>query len=477
MSNRGNSNKNTVGTSSQDFTRSKNKLKVLKRVNKANPVKLKKVFKMVKGKLPLKLIEPSVKVFGKYNFNEYLLNTIKLVKQLKYNYNNYMDFSAVLKVKLFTYAIVFKLFEGKFLSQTKISKFVGRSQIIKKRRRKKWLKSFKTKVPYYYLNASRRSTLPKTYTKLKLYKLFWANSDIFQSSTLNFIKRYAVFGKRSKMLKNILKRIIKKSKKKKTLKKYKYNLLQKGYTFKKNSNINTVSGLFSGITNTLTKVRKQWKTKRMRKIKTVTFKKFFFKTLIEGRKLVKLVLRRRYKRKNSFSNMISASTHTTFFNRLHKLEFSLFNIVLRSRFTTSLRDTLNWVNKGLIFVNSTPCINPYASLGLGDRVQLMVTNSYFIYKKTYFTKNRKDVAKLRSKLWLKNHGSFNLFRKRSKCWPQWILRTAYYKSIVPNFLEVDYLTLSAVIVCLPKNIIEYDSILWRYLNVYNFRLYNWKVTN
>lgn len=59
------------------------------------------------------------------------------------------------------------------------------------------------------------------------------------------------------MLKNILKRIIKKSKKKKTLKKYKYNVLQKSYTFKKNSNINTVSGLFSGITNTLTKARKQ----------------------------------------------------------------------------------------------------------------------------------------------------------------------------------------------------------------------------
>lgn len=49
-------------------------------------------------------------------------------------------------------------------------------------------------------------------------------------------------------------------------------------------------------------------------------------------------------------------------------------------------------------MNNTPCINPYASLNLGDRIQLIITNSYFIYKKTYFTKNRKDVAKLRSKL-------------------------------------------------------------------------------
>ena len=473
MSNRGNN--VNPGISSQNFTRAKSKVKLVKKTNKAVPIKLKKVFKVVNNKLPLAIIEPCVKMFGKLDFNEYLLTSIKLIKQLKYSYSS--NCTILLKIKLLTYTILFKLFENKFLSQTKISKFIGRSQIIKKRRKKKWLRSFKTKVPYYYLNSSRRLILPKTYTKLKLYKLFWGNSDIFQSSTLSFIKRYAVFGKRSKMLKNILKRIIKKSKKKKTLKRYKYNLLQKNYTFRKNSNINTISGLFSGITSTLTKSRKQWKTKRIKKIKTVMFKKFFFKTLIEGRKLVKLVLRRRHKRKSSFSNMISASTHTTFFNRLHKLEFSLFNIVLRSRFTTSLRDALSWVNKGLIFINNTPCINPYASLELGDRVQLIITNSYFIYKKTYFAKNKKDVAKLRAKLWLKNHGSFNLFRKRSKCWPQWILRTAYYKSIIPNFLEVDYLTLSAVIVCLPKNIIEYDSVLWRYLNIYNFRLYNWKVIN
>jgi len=207
MSNKGN-NTTSIKSVTPNLTRAKNKIKSSKRINKAAPIKLKKIFKLAKGKLPLKLIEPIVKSFGKENFNECFLNSIKLLKQLKYSYTNCVSYSVLLKIKLLTYTVLFKLFESKFLSQTKISKFVGRSQIIKKRRRKKWLRSFKTKVPYYYLNTSRRSTLPKTYTKLKLYKLFWGNSDIFQSSTLNFIKRYAVFGKRSKMLKNILKRIL-----------------------------------------------------------------------------------------------------------------------------------------------------------------------------------------------------------------------------------------------------------------------------
>lgn len=349
--------------------------------------------------------------------------------------------------------------------------------MVKKRRRKRWLKSFKVKVPYYYLNASKRTNLPRTYTKIKLYKLFWRNNDIFQVSTLNFIKRYSTFGKKSRMLKNILKRVIKKSKRIKTLRRYKYNTIKHDYTFKKNHNINTISGMFSGVINSLSKVRKGRKRRFKKTIKQVSFKKFFFKTLIEGRSLVKLILRKKHKRKSSFSNVISAATHTTFFSRLNKLELSLFNLVLRSRFTTSIKDAFRWIHKGMVFVNNQVTTNPYLSLTLGDRIQLAITNNYFIYKKTYASKNKKDIAKLKSKLWLKNQGRFNLFRKRSKTWPKWILRTAYYQSIIPNFLEIDYLTLTSVIVCLPKNIIEYDSVIWRYLNIYNFRLYNWRITN
>jgi hypothetical protein len=68
----------------------------------------------------------------------------------------------------------------------------------------------------------------------------------------------------------------------------------------------------------------------------------------------------------------------------------------------------------MVFVNNQVTTNPYLSLTLGDRIQLAITNNYFIYKKTYASKNKKDIAKLKSKLWLKNQGRFNLFRKRSK---------------------------------------------------------------
>lgn len=394
-----------------------------------------------------------------------------------YNHVNFLKWYKVQQLSLLAYVIMHRLFSGKFSNLTQLNKFIGQSPMQRQRRRKRWTKSMKNKVPYYYLNSSRGNPISQTYTKLKFYKLFWKNNEIFKATTLSFIKRYSVFGKRAKMLKNILKRILKKSKKKKLLNKYKYSSFLKNYSFKKNININSVSGMFNGIQNELTQARSKWKRQKNQNIRKIKFRKFFFKTLIEGRSLVKLVLRKQFKRKSGLSDLISASAHTTFFTRLHQLEFSLFNIILRSRFTTSIKDAFLWVKSGYVFINNTPVTNPYASLDLGDRVQLAMTNRYFIYKKTYFSKHKQDVAKLRAKLWLKNRGKFNLFRKRSKNWPKWILRTTYYKAIVPNFLEVDYLTLTSVIVCLPKTILEYDSVLWRYLNVYNFRLYNWKITN
>lgn len=172
MNNKGNSANNSSKGVTQNLTRAKHKMKSPKKINKPAPIKLKKVFKMVNGKLPTNIIEPSIKVFGKLNFEEHFLNAIRVVKQLKYSYAICTNYAILVRIKLLMYVVLFKLFENKFFGQTKISKFVGRSQIIKKRRRKKWLRSFKTKVPYYYLNSSRRSTLPKTYTKLKLYKLF-----------------------------------------------------------------------------------------------------------------------------------------------------------------------------------------------------------------------------------------------------------------------------------------------------------------
>jgi len=200
------------------------------------------------------------------------------------------------------------------------------------------MKRYRTKVPYFYLKSSRKNRLTITYTNVKLYKLFWYNSDVFQVSNLNFIKRYAVFGKKPRMLKNILKRIIKKSQKGKYLKKFKYTSFNNIKGFKKNYNVSTISGLFNGSVSKLSKHKKFKRTKRVKPMRSFDFKKIFFKALIDGRSLTKLLFNKREKSRSSFVNLVSASAHTTFFKRISNLELSLFNLVLKSRFTTSLRD-------------------------------------------------------------------------------------------------------------------------------------------
>jgi hypothetical protein len=141
------------------------------------------------------------------------------------------------------------------------------------------------------------------------------------------------------MLKNILRRITKKSRKLKNLKRFRYSTFSNVKSFKRNYSINSFSGFFGGVTNHFTKPRKLRKLIRKKPMRAVNFKKFFFKALIDGRGLTKLLLNKKQKSKRSFTNMVSASTHTTLFNRINNLELSLFNLVLRSRFTTSIRDT------------------------------------------------------------------------------------------------------------------------------------------
>ena len=318
-----------------------------------------------------------------------------------------------------------------------------------------------------------------TYNTIKYYKLFWYNSDLFQVTNLNFIKRYAVFGKRSKMLRSILKRVLRKTKKfLKRTRSYKYISSRQAYHLKNTSNVVSLAGLLGRKFTVLKKAMKLKRfIKKSRRKRPIFFKKSIFKSLIEGRQLIKLIFHKNNKGKRVLRSFISASAHTTFFERITKLELCLFNLILRSKFTTSIKDTLMWIKQGFILVNGITNVNPYSVLTLGDRLQFTISNRLFIYKKTYLQKTKKDIVKLKAKLWLKSRGKFNLFRKRSKLWPKWILRTTYYQTLIPNFLEVDYLTLTSVIIFLPKMIIEYNSVLWRYLNIYNFRLYNWKITN
>jgi len=76
------------------------------------------------------------------------------------------------QLSLLAYIVLYKLFVDKFLGLARVSKFIGKSQLKRRKKKKRWAKIIKIKAPYFYLNKSRSSTISKTYTKLKLYKLF-----------------------------------------------------------------------------------------------------------------------------------------------------------------------------------------------------------------------------------------------------------------------------------------------------------------
>jgi len=58
--------------------------------------------------------------------------------------------------------------------------------------------------------------------------------------------------------------------------------------------------------------------------------------------------------------------------------------------------------------------------------------------------------------------------------PLWLINTTHVKEDLPNYLEVDFLTLSFKIIYKPFFYNEYNFIFFKLLNFYQKRLYNWK---
>ena len=114
----------------------------------------------------------------------------------------------------------------------------------------------------------------------------------------------------------------------------------------------------------------------------------------------------------------------------------------------------------------------------GDLIQLIINNKYYILYRWFINISFLKKKKLKSVLKKKINISFDTIeKKKSNKLPDWILFNKNLFNDVPKYLEVDYFTLSAIVV--------YEPFLWSDLNIYNLinyrfgiiNLYNWKYIN
>jgi ribosomal protein S4 len=276
----------------------------------------------------------------------------------------------------------------------------------------------------YYISKFKKRKFVITYTFLKLNKELFFNCDFFKITNLSFLKKNIAFKKKQRMLRTFLNKTL--ALNKVTLSTNYANLAKlKNFNYKKLNKFESHSvKAFSYFKNF--NVRSLFlKNRRAKKSNAVTrnklsnrnsiyFKKKFLKSLIFSRSMFKFVFNTKLNKKKNVARLVSGSAHSTFFNRLTKLEFTLFNLLLRCRIVFTIKDAQSIIKSNYIYVNSKIMNDPFKQLSVYDRIQIAIGKNYFFFRSFFYSRVKMDIAKLKNKLWRKRSGSFNLFRKRSK---------------------------------------------------------------
>jgi hypothetical protein len=187
----------------------------------------------------------------------------------------------------------------------------------------------------------------------------------------------------------------------------------------------------------------------------------------DNRKLIlsffKFNLKRQFK-KNKFFSKITKLPFNFFLNNF---EFNLSNILIRSSFFFNNRDINFFLKNNFFILNGSLLKNFNCVLNLNDVFMLSFNKYYFFYYKNIINGVYNN-NKISNYVFKKNQSN------KIDVLPLWLLNTTHLKEDLPNYLEVDFLTLSLKIIYKPFFYSEYNFMFFKLLNFYQKRLYNWK---
>jgi ribosomal protein S4 len=291
-----------------------------------------------------------------------------------------------------------------------------------------------------------------TYSPFKFYKnsffknhvLFVENNVNLTSSKEDLLINYVFLKKRSGFFKkknNMRKYILYRSnffKKKKNLS---FLNVKKKHFFKKESTFNIINTLRTVYHN-----------------RTVLGSFFSFKNT------------RQYRKTKYFSKFLKLSTKKF----LLSAEFLLNNILIRCKFTITIKESNFLIKNNFVYVNNICINNPNYICNHNDLINICFFKSVFYFFKFNYNNKLKSTFSLGYCIWRINRLKGDFYKQPYNSIPSWVDNLIYFYNDIPDFLEVDYLTLSCFILKKINTFNQYNYFLFRSLNLYALRLYNWK---
>jgi len=208
--------------------------------------------------------------------------------------------------------------------------------------------------------------------------------------------------------------------------------------------------------------------------RALNFKYRFIKVLYENRRIFKKIFFRKNFIQRKLSNKIVNFIKLNQRSALLGLESNLENVLLRSRFFLTISHVELALTNGIVYLNGRLVKKKKKILKTSDILQLSLVNSYFYFDRFIIQDIKRLKSKLPGKIWNLFKHINNIQKQTPKHFENWYYLLYHFWLDVPKYLEVDYISLSIILIYTPVFYWEFNQFFLKYLNLSLIRLYNWK---
>jgi len=210
-------------------------------------------------------------------------------------------------------------------------------------------------------------------------------------------------------------------------------------------------------------------------IKRIRFKPGYQRIWRKARAAINFTLNLHFRYQIGLTKKLTRLKNVKRHDAMKVQELRLYNLIMSSQFTFDHNSTYQLIASGNVFVNGNLITNPTFSTFVGDFIQLAVSLRYYITYKWLVNWSNYFSLKFTKLLNFKNNSSrSDLSKQTSSTFPEWIFHIGYRRFDIPNFLEVDYFTLSTFIIYEPVLVIDYNPLTYLDSRVELYTIYNWK---
>ena len=214
------------------------------------------------------------------------------------------------------------------------------------------------------------------------------------------------------------------------------------------------------------------------KIPRVRFKPGYQRLWRQSRVALKEALRVKFTYQQKLSQYITKFFRRSNFYAFSASEMSIDKVVIYSRLLPDLATLAIFLHHRLVYLNGRHIQSKSLIIYENDLIQLVVSKWYYAAYRWIANWTIKRVKKYKRLIYRKGlAGRYKLMKQRKQrsfYTPNWIYLTRYDISDIKPYLEVDYLTLSAILVYNPY-VLEYRTPAETpHYRPTIYRLYNWK---